>query len=121
MKKCLSLICVVGLAIAVTAAPRLTRGFGKEATATTTAQEVAFVEDTQPCLAYSVSILNKSTNTVYCAVNTSLSAFTNMVAMGQAIPVIKNASFAFTDTKVNLGSIWIVTTNGTANVCIGAY
>lgn len=117
MKKFLGVVFVLSFVALLIAAPRLTRGFGTPAVATTTVMEIKFFEDAAPCLAGCVSILNSGDSTVFCAVNTSSNAFN----VSQAIPVIKNASFDFKDEKISLGSIFIKTTNGTANVYIGAF
>jgi len=97
---------------------RLISGMGKRVTATTTAQQVTFVEGTNTAYAGSVSVLNSGTNDVFCAVNSTTALFTNQVALGNA--VIVPASMSFTFTKSNISGVWLQTTNSTASVVIGA-
>lgn len=115
----LALTCLALISLATAAVYQLNIGYGKQLTATTAPQQVAFTQYDDEVYAQSVSVINYGDSTVFCAVNCTRPVFTNMVNSGIAMPIRKNIRYNFVGAKFS--SLWIQTTNGTADIDVAAY
>jgi len=113
----LALACLASVSLA--AVYQLSIGYGKQLTATTAPQQITITQNGNEAYAQSLSVINYDDSTVFCAVNCTRSVFTNMVNSGIAIPIRKNIRYNFAGSKFS--SLWIQTTNDTADIDVAAH
>jgi hypothetical protein len=109
-------VAIVGATIALATVFQVNTSPGRRVTATTAPQQIIFTENGQECYATEISVFNAGTSTVFGLVNCLEDVFTNAVNAGTTTPIRPNMANTFRGSR--LFSLWLQTTNGTAEVDI---
>lgn len=117
--KVLLLGCLFVVTAAAAAPYQISEGFGHITSATTSPQNIEFVEAGTNVYAVSVSVYNSGTNMLFCAVNITTGNFAGKISSTNAVPIPANSRFTFNGESLH--NICLQTTNGSTVVYIGAY